>query len=404
MRKSLQEEAYTDVAIVGAGPVGLLAAREVARSGIKVSVFEEHSEVGVPSHCAGLISVAGVEKLDLKLDQRVIINRVRGALFHSPGGLTFSVKTDGAKAFVVNREAFDKFLADEAQDAGADIYLNSKVRGLICVGTNVVGVRMRERTVRSKITIDCEGGDPKLTKEAGLVRPREILPAAQFEVESEGEFDPDCVEVFLGSRVAPGFFAYVVPLDSSLARIGLASKSGSPRELLKDLLKKRLRKYAIKRVEGGFIITSGPISRTYANGFIAIGDASGQTKPTTGGGIITGGICARIAGRVSSSAVTRDDCSAKFLKKYQLLWKKKLGREFRVMRLARLILNNLPDKAIDRIFKVIIENDLQRLIEKRGDVDFQSGVLMALAKSPVLLKVMPSILKGIVSILSRDRF
>ncbi|HDM26810.1 MAG TPA: NAD(P)/FAD-dependent oxidoreductase, partial [Candidatus Bathyarchaeota archaeon] len=116
-----------DVAVIGGGPSGLLAAREAARRGVDVAVFEEHSRIGVPIHCAGLLSTSGLRRLGLPHRGVYVQNRVRGALFYSPSGLSFTVERPHPVACVVDRALFDQELADRAADRGADIRLNMRV-------------------------------------------------------------------------------------------------------------------------------------------------------------------------------------------------------------------------------------------------------------------------------------
>ncbi|MHA2433553.1 MAG: NAD(P)/FAD-dependent oxidoreductase, partial [Candidatus Thorarchaeota archaeon] len=96
-----------DVAVVGAGPAGLLAAAEVARHSHDCAVFEEHSNIGEPDHCAGLLSTSGLKTLRLKPPQDVIQNHVRGARIYSPSGQSILIERGKREAFVVDRRRFD---------------------------------------------------------------------------------------------------------------------------------------------------------------------------------------------------------------------------------------------------------------------------------------------------------
>ncbi|RLI42623.1 hypothetical protein DRO64_06190, partial [Candidatus Bathyarchaeota archaeon] len=50
------------VAVIGGGPAGLLAAREICRRGLDLHVFEEDLEIGSPERCGGLLSLRGLER------------------------------------------------------------------------------------------------------------------------------------------------------------------------------------------------------------------------------------------------------------------------------------------------------------------------------------------------------
>ena len=54
-----------DAIVIGGGPVGSYAALNLAKLGIKVTVFEEHPEIGFPSHCAGHLSIRSLSAMGL---------------------------------------------------------------------------------------------------------------------------------------------------------------------------------------------------------------------------------------------------------------------------------------------------------------------------------------------------
>jgi len=126
---------------------------------------------------------------------------------------------------------------------------------------------------------------------------------------------------------------------------------------------------------------------------LVVGDAAGHAKPTTGGGVIFGGICAEIAGRVAAEAVSRGIFNEEFLSLYERLWRKDLDKEFRNMLLARKILNRLPDKLIDRLFEVVIKEDLQQFLSREGSMDFQSGIISDLLRQKRIFRLLSPFLK-----------
>ena len=120
------------VAVVGGGPVGCFAALHLARLGVETTVFEEHAEIGVPSHCAGHLSIRSLKKVGLyPLPSGIVENTFSAANFYSPTGFKFSVRLSRPVTCAVNRESFDKFLARKAEAAGARFHLDSRVRALI---------------------------------------------------------------------------------------------------------------------------------------------------------------------------------------------------------------------------------------------------------------------------------
>jgi len=380
----------TDVLVVGAGPAGLIAGREAARRGVNVIILEEDDEVGNPCHCAGLLSVRGLKEIGIEPSREFVQNEVSGAIFHSPSDLTFEVRRREKMAYVVDRALFDKALARQAVTAGAGLRLGFKAEMFLVEKGVVSGVVGKNKeTIRAKVIIDAEGSSCGLLKRTnfGSPSPEGLLPATQLEI-ADVKTDRDLVEIFVGSEVASKFFLWMIPTGDDSAKVGLACKGKNRYEFLQEFVERKFGKHRITAVRAGFVITSGPSTRTYYDGVIIVGDAAGQTKPTTGGGVVTGGTCASLAGRVAAEAALKNDSSADFLEKYEESWRKRLGKDFSTMLLARRILNNLPDETIDEIFKTIIESRMQKIIEEEGDIDFQAEVLRTLARQPSLLKVL----------------
>jgi len=395
-------ETETDIAIVGAGPAGLIAAREAAKRGADVTVLEEHGEIGNPCHCAGLLSLKGLTEIHVPLDKSFIQNKVKGARFFSPSMLSFAVERDEPVACVVNREFFDKFLARQATQAGPDLRLNSKVKSIKRLDGKILLIG-DFGTMKADIIVDAEGVSSHLVKEVGLqpLPAKHLLPALQHDLTGV-DVDPNYVEVHIGRKMAPRFFAWVIPPDENSARVGLACEGDNPHEKLESFIKHRFNEgNNLTRVftRSGLIVACGPISRSFNDNFIAVGDVAGQTKPTTGGGVIWGGVCAMIAGRVVAEAVEAGNSTQSFLKKYEILWRKKIWKEIRLTLLARKIADRLSDKTVDKIFKSIIESNLQKELSLEGDMDFQAGTILRVAASKDILKILLSSVSDLVGYL-----
>ncbi|MCD6470584.1 NAD(P)/FAD-dependent oxidoreductase [Candidatus Bathyarchaeota archaeon] len=394
---SLEE---VDVAVIGAGPSGLIAAREASLRGEKVLVLEEHREVGLPCHCAGLLSMRGLSEIGVPLDGEYVQNRFRGAHFFSPSNLSFTIERRKEIACVVNRYLLDNFLAEQALRNGSLIKLNSRVKAIRYRGgfwlLNVNG----HGWLRARLLIDAEGALPKVLGMTGLktLDTKDLLKGLQTEIKTV-DIDPDFVEIHFSSKLAPGFFAWVIPINNEVARVGLACRNANPRDLLFKFMRKRFgnmdnRDLKYFDFRSGLVITCGPIEKTYSDGLLVVGDSAGQVKPITGGGVIFGGVCAKIAGRVASEAIKNDEIREDFLKNYEREWKAKLWREFKAALLARKILNRLSDRHIDKIFSVIIREEIDKALSREGDMDFQGTTILRVVKRRIL-KFLPTILRAI---------
>jgi len=383
-----------DIVVVGGGPCGSFSALTATKLGAEVVVCEEHGEIGVPAHCSGHVSLRGLERLGLRLPKEIIENEVKGAVFYSPFGEEFRVKCTSPVSLVINREAFDKHLSDLAMKAGVRYLLKSRVESFLLDSGFITGVKVRrggaKEPLGSHVVIDAEGCSSALLKRTGLkpVGRSMVVNAVQAEVDLVGEVSVDTVEVYLGRRFAPGFFAWIIPKRDSSAKVGLATSRDNPRAYLRRFMRdhpiasKKLSKSKITRLTFHPIPLGGPIPKTYSNGLLIVGDAASHVKPTTGGGIIFGLLCSKMAGEVAYQAVKYQNYSENFLLRCQSLWKEAIGFDMMVMRQARKLLNRLTDKKIDKIIKICVKLGVDKILEGVKDLDFQGSLLIRLILHP----------------------
>jgi len=380
-----------DVVVVGAGPSGSFSALTAAKMGAEVVVCEEHKEVGLPSHCAGHVSIKGLKRLGLHLPAKVVENKIKGAVFYSPSGLEFRVRLASPVTYVIDRAMFDKHLAQLTEKTGAKFLLGTRVESLLLDKGFVRGVSLKSgENLSSKMVIDAEGCASTLLKQIGLQTYDKslVVNAVNCEVDHIDGVEDDMVEVYLGQRYAPGLFAWMIPRRNGSAKIGLATRVGNPREYLKHFLKahpvahKKLRHCVVKNPSYHLIPLGGPIPKTYSNGFLAVGDAASQVKPTTGGGVIMGLTCAKIAAESAHQSIQQNDFSESFLSRYQQRWRQAIGFDMAVMRRIRLMLNRLSDRRFDKIISLCSQWHLNENLQKVRDIDFQGKALIPLLKSP----------------------
>ncbi|MEM2463096.1 MAG: NAD(P)/FAD-dependent oxidoreductase [Candidatus Bathyarchaeia archaeon] len=381
-------EIFSDLIVVGGGPSGSFCALNTAKRNINVTVFEEHNEIGVPCHCAGHLSISGLNDLELyPLPKNIVKNIFRGAKIYSPSGLEFSVRFFSPLTCAVDRSLFDKHLAYLAKKAGANFLFKSRVERLILEKGFVKGVEanVNGKTLKilGKIVVDAEGASYKILRQTGLLPPAKdsFVNCVNAEVENVENIELDTVEVFLGTTYAPGFYAWLIPLNDGKVKVGLGAKTGNPKAFLQRLMhkhpaaSKKLKRAKILREALHPIPLSGPV-KAYSNGFLAVGDAAAQVKPTTGGGVIFGLNCAKIAADVAAEALEKNDYTSKFLRLYQQRFTKLLGFDIKVMKAARKMLEKLPDKKLDKIIdfcnKIRLDLDLLSLKE----VDFQGQTFL----------------------------
>lgn len=390
----------TDIAVIGGGPCGSFSALTAARLGADVVVFEEHTEIGAPQHCAGLLSLSGLKRIPLQLPPEVVENEVKGAVFYAPSGEEFVIRRDVPVSYAIDRELFDKYLAELAKAAGAKYFLGSRVTSVlsdsgVASGVAIQGTRTRNR-VAAHIVIDAEGCSSVLLKRVGLtpLDAHMAVNAIQADVDKVEDVDLETVEVYLGRRYAPGFFAWIIPRRNSSAKIGLATRRGDPRDYLHRFMKhhpiasKKLKQTTVRGISLHSIPLGGMIPKAYSNGFLAVGDAASQVKPTTGGGVVFGLLCSKTAGAVAAEALKTDDFSETALSRYQHRCRDLIGFELAVMRQMRRLINRLSDNRIDNAIALANRLGSNRSLEAVGDMDFQGRSLVHAIRHPTVLATM----------------
>ena len=392
----------SDAIIIGGGPVGSYAALNLAKLGVKVTVFEEHPEIGLPSHCAGHLSIRSLNTMGLyPLPKGIVENTFCTANFYSPFGTKFSLHLSRPVTATLNRTRFDQYLAGQAEAAGAHFVLNTYVQSLIMADDFVKGVNIqrnggKEEKAYSKITLDAEGVSSRLLRQAGLtaLKPKGLVYAVEAEAENVQNVEHDAVEVYLGKNYAPGFYGWLIPRLDGTAKVGLATNKGNPREFLQQLMSKhpvaakQLGKAKITQISYHAISLGGPIDRAYGNGFLAIGDCASQVKPTTGGGVIFGLTCAKIAAETSVEAIQQDDVSSNALQVYQERCSDLLSFDFNVMLRLRRFLDSLSDEKVDEVLRFCGKLGVDKALSDVDEIDFQGKLMLKVLGKPSMLAAM----------------
>jgi digeranylgeranylglycerophospholipid reductase len=376
-----------DIIITGGGPVGSQLAYRLAADGHKVLVIEKKRRPGTKTACTGIIGQECASAFDI--DGRAIIRKVNSASLFSPSGKRLYLRREEPQACILERTAFDISMVERAQRAGAEYRFESRVQD-IAIENNRASIKAdcqgKTQVMEARAAVIASGFNPGLLGRLGLGKFRDHAIGIQAEVEA-----PACeeVEVYFGD-MAPGFFAWLVPTQPPLARAGLLSRE-NPGIYLKKWLAELKRKGRITSDEVTVsygAIPLRPLSRTSGERMVVVGDAAGQVKPTSGGGIYYGLLSAEIAAEVLHRALEEDDLSARRLARYEQGWRRKLGREIRTGYWFRKLINQLSNRQIDRIFEVVKAGGIDEALLKAEDVafDWHGRTIMKLLKYQVVTK------------------
>jgi digeranylgeranylglycerophospholipid reductase len=377
-----------DVVVAGAGPIGSYVAGRLAEAGHRVLVLEKRSGVG-ESVCTGIIGQECAEAF--AIDDRVIIKKVSSARLFSPSGNELHLRREEPQACILDRAAFDIGMAERAQRAGAEFEFDTTVTNVFVTGDSALvsaSRRSKESTIPARAAVIATGFAPGLIGRLGLGGYRDYAFGAQAEVEVPGT---DEVEVYFG-EMAPRFFAWIVPTTPPVARVGLLSRS-KPGYYLKKWLADLSARGRISspdaKIRYGAVPLS-PLPRTSGERLMVIGDAAGQVKPTSGGGIYYGLLSAEIAASILHRALDDDDLTAARMAQYHRGWRKKLGRELRTGYWARRFFERLSDRQVDRLFRVVRSGGIDEAMLKAEDIsfDWHSRTISGLLKYRLVSKTL----------------
>jgi len=382
----------TDVAVVGGGPSGLLAAINAARHSDAL-VLEEHPIFGQPAHCGGLVSLDAFEKLAIGGRGDIVLNEIRGFVFHSPSGSAQEVDAGRPCAQVIDRPLLEQHLAQMAEERGCRL-THARVRSLRQrVGAVFVDTCSGE-SVRASVAIDAEGIGRRLASGVGFdARIGELLPSAQVTVRCR-EIDRSFAHVFLGGRYG-GFMAYSIPLDGRIARIGCATRGSDPVRVCEMVRRELYGPTEVVDVSRWAIWIGGGLKETKIGRILLVGDAAGHTKPTTGGGIVLGGMLAKMTGEAAGRyAATLDEGELMAAGEGGHSICHSISR----MLLIRRLMSTASDRTIDEGISFLgrRKDELGRIL-RSTDFDFHDRLPLSLAAGMALTKIPLMVLSDILA-------
>lgn len=358
-----------DVIVIGAGPAGSRCAARLGEYGRDVLIIEAQPSVPVKPVCTGLVSHKCALKFDIP--DSAILRDARSARLFSPSGQSLHIYRDDPQACVIDRTVLHADLAEKALAAGVEYRYGCHVTGITNERSHVrvtfeqAGCTSHEDARAAVIACGCS---PHITESAGLGRPQRLAAGAQAIVTTDAVLE---VEVHTGS-LSPGFFGWMVPAEPGQARIGLLAHNHAA-----DRLRRWLDALAAagKLPSSDIAIHTGivplsPLPRTYSERILAVGDAAGHVKPTSGGGIYYGLLGADAAAETLHEALGHDDLSARFLSRYEDRWRQIFGQEVRRGLLARNLYEKLNDRWDDRLFLAARRAGIERAVAESPDIDF----------------------------------
>ena len=332
------------VIVVGAGPAGNNAALGLARMGYGVTVIDWKHDVG-DKLCTGIVGQECIRRFPI--DPSFIHREAASAQVAEPSGGSVRFEAATPQAWIIDRAAYVASFAHQACAAGAGYLLGQRVSAIVPEERGVTVVTGEGRH-RARALVLASGFGSPLTRQLGFGSVADYVTGVQA-VASCCNLEE--VQVYLGQDVAPGFFAWLVPTGGHQALVGLLARRHA-----QDYLAAFIRRLESEGKIQGIIKSSSswgiplrPLKRTFRDRVLVVGDAAGQVKPTTGGGIFYSLLTSEIVVRVLGEALAGDDLSSAKLSQYQTEWKALLARELEIGYSARRLYEYLSDRQVSSL-------------------------------------------------------
>lgn len=357
-----------EVHIVGAGVIGLLLGKELASSGIKTTVYDAKKAVSDnTAKASGIFSKEGLATLGVDYDDAVV-NTLDGAILHA-GNEKMRIRSPSLKAYVLDRGDFASLCAKEAKSAGADIVLSNRFEKK---------AMLELQKDDNNIIVGADGAVSTVASAFGFPEIREYILTYKSEYENARVEDEHLVELFFSNKIAHRFFGWTVPYSKTKLEVGVGvsmrAKKNSTyafNQLVNmDYLKGIL---ANSKKTAGYasLIPLGARAQTVKKNVLLVGDAAGQVKATTGGGIIFGAACAKTAAKSIIDAVEK----GRPLATYEKEWRRRYELDLKMHDFLHKMYSGFSEKGLGRLMKVARAFGMERFLGLYGDMDRPSVVI-----------------------------
>ncbi|MCX7301628.1 MAG: geranylgeranyl diphosphate reductase [Rhodobacterales bacterium] len=356
-----------DVVVVGGGPCGSTAAEDLVRSGLKVALLDRAGRI---KPCGGAIPPRLIR--DFHIPDEQLVAKITTARMISPTGRKVDIPIENGFVGMVDRDQFDEYLRNRAQEAGAERFTGTYLRiERDKDGSHVIyrdKATGEERQLVTKMIIGADGARSNVARDAipgaakipYVIAYHEIVEAPERQEAANADYDPLRCDVVYDGAISPDFYGWIFP-HGKQASIGMGTMVDGVD--LKDATA-RLRASAglsdCKTIrKEGAPIPLKPLDR-WDNGrdVVVAGDAAGVVAPSSGEGIYYAMAC----GRAAATAVAAKLKSGR-IKDLQLARKMFLREHGSVFRVLGAMQNAYyrSDERRERFVSLCHDVDVQRL-------------------------------------------
>ncbi len=382
------------MAVIGAGPAGVMASWKSAESHAKTVLLEREASPG-KKVCAEGVLAEVLTDAEIQPSNEFVANEISGAFLYAPDE-TKRVSV-GGEGYILDKPAFLRALAERVANAGAEIRYGNTVEnverhdGLIEIQSKRDG---QPSSLRARIVVGCDGTGSILARRFFPRKNYQTITALQYSMIDCRVEDESKLEIYVGHEKAPAGYVWVFPKGKGEANVGIGLKGSGAKMLLDRFLEKHSNAFGsakIDRTLAAPVPVGGEIETYVADNMMLCGDAAGQVIPLTGAGIHTGLVAGKIAGEEAARSALNGNTSAESLQHYRQRFDKMWGQR---------ISNSL--RALDSFerFSDPELNIITGLLEGQDLVDMANGfsptrAVALLARHPLLaMKVAYQLLTG----------
>ena len=333
---SIDDNFDYNVIIIGGGPAGSLTARYIRpnKHNLRVLIIDRKKKIGLPVQCGeGILGFVegqeiGTSTQDKKglfeCPEQVKTHRIDRLQLVTPKHKIIEVPVQG---YTINRDTFDQYLAQRAQEEGAILKNGISFHGFKDDHT----ITTNRGEITGNVIVGADGALSSVAKSCGLQLPQKLATCVIAKI--KGDFNDHAMKIFFGKMFNRGY-GWIFPKGDH-ANVGLGSefygKSTKIRQPLRKILDGFIKKEVIVKDPdimfrgGGIVPLGGPIPRTVKGNVLIVGDAAGMVLPFSGGGIDS----AMIAGRECGNAIWRYFKLGEDLNNYERNWRSILESDYK---------------------------------------------------------------------------